>query len=76
MTTADKLKHCAGCRNDFYNNHNPYGILTCWHLASAKLIWKKEVHVDQRPPWTQPARRFLDCYHANRHVYVHPKQTC
>jgi hypothetical protein len=76
MTKADKLKMCRGCRNDFYNGNNSCGVKECWSLGSAKVVMRKEVHIDQRPPWTQPASKFLDCYHADRYVYVNPKQTC
>jgi hypothetical protein len=46
----------------------------CWSLPDAVVVWKKEVHIDQRPPWTQKAKRFLDCYHRPRYVYVDPKK--
>lgn len=36
---------------------------------------RKEVHIDQRPPWDQKARLFPSCYKKQRHVYVGPKQT-
>lgn len=65
-------KHCRGCRNDFYNGRGN----KCWSLKNAKLIMRKEVHIDQRPPWNQPAKLLPDCYHAPRHVYVTPDQTC
>lgn len=76
MTTTEKLKHCSGCRDDFYNGANPYGIGECWNLKPARLVWKKEVHIDQTPPWNQKARKFLSCYRRPRYVYVGPEQTC
>lgn len=69
-------KHCSGCRDDFYNGHNNLGVKECWSLKTARLIWRKEVHIDQRPPWNQKARRLPSCYHADRYVYVDPKATC
>lgn len=41
-----------------------------------KLIWRKEVHIDQRPPWNQKAKLLPNCYHKPRYVYVGPDQTC
>ena len=29
MTKSEKLKHCVGCRDNFYNGNNPYGITEC-----------------------------------------------
>lgn len=31
-------KYCSGCRDNFYNGQNPYGVERCWHLESAKLM--------------------------------------
>lgn len=76
MTKTEKLKRCAGCYNDFYNGRNDLGVKECWSLESAKMVWKKEVHIDQRPPWTQKAQRFLSCYRKQRHVYVEKNRTC
>lgn len=71
MTDKKKRrKYCGGCRNDFYNGNNSMGVLQCWHLTAAKAVRKKEVHIDQRPPWKQKAKWFLDCYSAKRYVYV------
>lgn len=72
MNKSEKLKYCAGCKDDFYNSQNPYAIDECWHLKSARLVLKKEVHVDQIPPWTQKPRKFLNCYRRKRYVYVEP----
>lgn len=74
MTRTEKLRHCVGCRDDFYNGKNELGVKECWSLEKAKVIWKKEVRIDQRPPWTQKAKRLLSCFHRPRHVYVKPEQ--
>ena len=72
MSKNEKLKHCIGCRNNFYNGNNNMEIKECWSLKSAKLVLKKEVGVDQRPPWKQKPRRVLSCYHKQKYVYVEP----
>jgi len=67
-------KHCAGCHNDFYNGNNPLGVSECWSLKTAKLIKRKAVHIDQRPPWNQKAETYPSCYILDRHVFVKPEQ--
>lgn len=69
MKLTEKLKYCVGCHDNVYN-HGCGGSNQCWSLPNAKLVWKKEVSIDQRPPWLQKAKRVLDCYHKPRYVYV------
>lgn len=75
LTVSEKLKHCSGCHDDFYNQpgNSPKG--RCWSLDSMKLIQRKEVHIDQRPPWNQKARLLPNCYHRPHFVYVKPDIT-
>ena len=70
MTKKEKLKHCAGCDDDFYNGNNPLGVSECWSLNDAKLVWKREIHISQCPPFTQKPRRFFNCYRRPQYVYV------
>ena len=70
----NKLK-CAGCYNNVYNE-GCGGAKQCWQLEDAKLIKRKEVHIDQRPPWNQKAELFPSCYRKQRYVYVEPNATC
>ena len=37
-------KHCSGCRENFYNDHNPLGIKKCWHLKNAKRVTRWKVY--------------------------------
>lgn len=76
MTEPEKLKMCTGCRNNFYNGNNDMGVEKCWSLSTAKLVLRKEVPIDQRPPWTQKAKTLLSCYHAAGCVYVEPNREC
>ena len=48
------------------------GTKECWHLDSAKLILRKEVHINQQPPWKQKARKFLSCYRKKGYAYFPP----
>jgi len=68
-------KHCSGCYNNDYN-HGLGGAKECWHFKTAKIIWRKEVHIDQVPPWNQKAKRLPNCYTKQRYVYVPPNVTC
>lgn len=72
MTEAEKLAKCRGCRDDFYNGHNPMGVKKCWGLKTAKMVTRYEIGT-----WTQPDRpgaftevRGLSCWHAEgTHFY-------
>jgi len=61
-----KNKYCHGCYNNIYNSQEK----DCWHLGDSEIIWRKEVHIDQIPPYKQPYRRFLSCYRKQRYVYI------
>lgn len=61
---------CAGCRNDYYNGHNERGITECWSFPTATVVRRKLVHINQVPPWTQPAQRMLSCYHRAQFIVV------
>lgn len=73
-------KHCSGCRDNFYN-YTPMvlnvkdGKPQCWSLPEAKLMMRKRVHINQRPPWTQPAEKLPHCYTAPQFVFVDPGRT-
>jgi len=66
MTENQKLKHCAGCRDDFYNGKNSLGVKQCWALKSAELVTRYSIGTWTRP--TEPSAftkvRVLNCYHA------------
>lgn len=68
------VKHCAGCRDDFYNGNNDLGVKQCWMRTTAKLIHTVLIHVDLPPPYKhlKPKDR-PDCYKAERHVTVKPE---
>lgn len=74
MTTEEKLKHCIGCRDNYYNQSGNSSTGYCWMLDTMKLVMRKEVHVSQRPPWNQKEKLLPDCYHKPQYVYVDPKQ--
>lgn len=64
-------KHCLGCRQDFYNGNNPYGIQVCWHREGAKFDQYRLVPTDLRPPYLGlPVVSLPICYDKARHVKV------
>ena len=66
---------CVGCRDDFYNGKNPYGVKECWSFKTAMLVMKKRVHIDQCPPWNQKPEEVPSCYRASGFVFVSPECT-
>lgn len=68
-------RNCAGCYNNGYSR-GLGGAKECWCLEDARVIMRKEVHVDQRPPWNQQAGPFPNCYRRRGFVYVDPERTC
>jgi hypothetical protein len=65
-------KHCHGCRDDFYNGHNPYGVEECWMLKDAKLVTKFELStatpMNIRSAYTKLKRP--NCYNSKGYVYL------
>ena len=68
-------KHCIGCEDNFYNDNNNYGIKKCWCLDDAKLIERKQVGINDVPPWNQQPIIIPNCYKKNGYVFVSPDRT-
>jgi len=68
-----KQSDCSGCRNDFYNDHNPLGVKECWSLKDATMVKVIDIHVDQAPPYrnVEPVSH-PSCYKRPRFVHVAP----
>ncbi len=64
-----KKSNCIGCYNNVYNE-GLGGAKECWSFEKAKIIWRKEVHIDQIPPYKQPFKRFPSCYRKQRYAYI------
>lgn len=71
----EKLRRCVGCEDDFYNGNNPVGVDMCWMFPDAKLVKRKQVHMNQVPPWTQEPQLFLSCYRKKSFIFVEPDRT-
>jgi hypothetical protein len=70
MTEQEKLKHCQGCRDDFYNQGDNSTTGRCWKLPDMKLVWRKEILAAEQPPWTQKAKRVPACYSRVDRLYI------
>lgn len=74
MTKRDKLKHCVGCTNNFYNGNNSIGVQECWSLPDAKLVKRIRVGVWQNPPYDRKDTvKVFQCRHENGSVLVNPE---
>jgi len=65
---------CVGCHNDYYNHNGNSHTGECWMFENAKLVKRKCVHIDQRPPWNQNPIWVFDCYSERGYVYVGANQ--
>ena len=73
---AGDIKHCSGCRDDFYNHDgHGFGGKGCWNLDSAQVVTRFRIHW-----WTAPTvpRAFTEvttnsCHYATGR-YAHYKQ--
>jgi hypothetical protein len=67
---------CGGCRENFYNGNNPAGIQDCWCLKSAKIVQRKFVPLDMRPPWEMAPETTFSCHRRIGFVAVRPETVC
>lgn len=75
MTNQEKKEFCSGCYNNDYN-YGLGGAKECWSLKTAKPVKKKEVHINDVPPWNrQRIVKVNSCYRKPQYVYVKPTQT-
>ena len=67
-----KKENCQGCYNDDYN-HGLGGSKECWSFPKEELIPRKEVSINQPPPWNQKARTFPSCYQKQGFIIIGPE---
>jgi len=70
---AEKLTFCEGCYNAIYHDSEENG---CWSFSEMYVTLKKEVHINDRPPWKHTPKKFPSCYRKPKYVYVRKDQTC
>lgn len=63
---------CVGCRDDFYNGKNEYGVQECWNFKTAEIVTLYQIGY-----WTpmDRAENFIKvkrprCYHAEGFAYL------
>ena len=59
---AKEKKMCVGCRQNFYNGNNSYGIKECWSFKSAKVVTRVSVGTWQAPPYEWRPQKTFDCH--------------
>lgn len=68
-------KDCAGCRDDFYNGHNPLGVSECWHFDRTKALetrYRLSVHTPMNIKSAYRKVRVPPCYGMDG--FIHCKQ--
>ncbi len=66
MTKRD----CSGCEDNFYNGNNNLGVKECWNFTSAKMIKRKQVGMNDVPPWTWEPETYPSCYRKKGYVFI------
>lgn len=74
-TKKDKTL-CAGCRDNFYNGNNTIGVSECWSFKSARVVKKRRVGMNERPPWLRKPEMVLSCCRPKGAIMVRPDQEC
>jgi predicted amidophosphoribosyltransferase len=70
MTDKEKLDLCCGCRSDFYNDKNPYGIKRCWFFGRAEKVTRTKVGYWQNPPYKWNPQSTLSCHEPIGMVWI------
>ena len=74
MTTEEKKQFCNGCYNEFYNHGGVNGnTKECWSLKTAKKVKKKQVHINDVPPWKH--QRIVEINSSKAEVYSRAGRT-
>ncbi len=68
---------CKGCQDNIYNLAGKPGHSNgCWNLEDAKVVKRRKVPLDKKPPWDDcEVVKVPNCYHDPNHVYVDPEKT-
>lgn len=75
-----ELKHCSGCRDNFYNGNNNLSVKRCWSFdKKKKLEWRVgPIGHWENPPYKNKKKKLVPpCWHgdggSNRVHYVKPE---
>jgi hypothetical protein len=65
-------RDCGGCRDNFYNGNNPYGVKECWMLKDAEIVARyrlsKHTPMSQRSGYVKV--RAPNCYQEQGYVHL------
>ena len=69
-------KHCAGCRNNFYNS-GASDTGKCWSRDTGKMVWRIPIGMQEPPPYIGKKKKHVpDCWHGDgcyRTIYIKPE---
>ena len=64
-TIKPKKSMCSGCRNNFYNGNNEYGVQECWSFKHAKVCDKEAYpSIYATSAERRKYKKTLTCYHS------------
>lgn len=67
-------RDCIGCKDNFYNGNNEYGIQECWCLKDATLEKRLLIPTDMRPPYNAKMLSTVpSCYRKKGYATVKPE---
>lgn len=70
---------CRGCRNDFYNGRNSFGVAQCWSLKSAKVVklWRQPWWTQTDAPGALVQVKTFNCHHeTGRFAFLKELPSC
>ena len=68
-----KKEECSNCEDNFYNGNNDLGVKVCWNFKDAKIIKRKKVGLNDRPPYNWKPQKFPNCYKQKGYVFINEK---
>lgn len=64
-TIKPEKYQCSGCRDNFYNGNNEYGVKECWSFKTAKVVDKEAYpNIDCNDSQRKKYKKTLSCYHS------------
>lgn len=68
-----QLKHCQGCRDNFYNGNNDLGVSQCWAFDPKKKLttqYELSVHTPMNIKCAYLKVRKPPCYHQTGYILL------
>lgn len=61
---------CSGCKDNFYNGNNTYGIKECWNYKNARVVKRLRVGIWDKPPYSHKPIKVLSCYSEKGYAFL------